>query len=260
MDCGGFDDDGALRAFANVLDLAIPPSASDTIDLGVVLVDTRRGHPARLRPAHLTGAADPALAALKGCTSGGERVLALVTDLYSGHIARMVALPTPDGDSGQEPAGGAPRYPHNPRTYQIGLVAQVAEHAGLSLDAATLYLQLLALPDPTDRNVARWTGWRAARLRQARAELAASDLVVTATRSRAGRSLFLPGGWVPARSPAIPVERWKLPLIAGGEAALAGDRMALPTVGVPELFATAWQRVLDGDGPRFEEPDQVSRP
>jgi hypothetical protein len=64
-------------------------------------------------------------------------------------------------------------------------------------------------------------------------------------------------GRVAAKSPAVPVERWKLPMIAGGEAGLADGRITLPTVGVPELFAVAWQRVLDGDAPRFDEPVPV---
>ena len=86
------------------------------------------------------------------------------------------------------------------------LVAEAAEAHGLGADAAALYLMLLALPDPTDRNCARWTGWKPARLKAARAELAATDLVVEAKRARAGRTLFLPGGWLELQGPHLPLE------------------------------------------------------
>lgn len=104
------------------------------------------------------------------------------------------------------------------------LVAAVSQRHGLGPDAAALYLILLGMPDPTDRNTARWTGWRPARLKAARAELAGTDLVVAATRSRAGRSLFLPGGWAELRSPQLPLETWKLPMLEalGGQSAPLG--------------------------------------
>ncbi|MFD0574667.1 hypothetical protein ACFQ0T_42305 [Kitasatospora gansuensis] len=43
---------------------------------------------------------------------------------------------------------------------------------------------------------------------------------MTAARTRAGRSLFLPGGWTELRSPHVPLETWKLPLL--GEFGAAG--------------------------------------
>ncbi len=119
---------------------------------------------------------------------------------------------------------------------------------GLGEDAAVLYLQLLALPDPTDRNVARWTGWKPARLKKARTELAATALVLEAKRARAGRSLFLPGGWQEAKSPGLPVETWK-----SGLYELTAQQPILPHLPVPELFARAWQRVGEGDLPGYEE-------
>jgi hypothetical protein len=134
------------------------------------------------------------------------------------------------------------------------LVEAAAEELGVGGDAAAVYLMLLAMPDPTDRNTARWTGWKPARIKVARAELAATDAVVGATRARAGRTLFLPGGWVDIRSPHAPVEAWKLPFYAD----LLHDRTATAGVLVPlepaaDLYRRAWQRVLDGDRPRFEE-------
>jgi hypothetical protein len=109
-----------------------------------------------------------------------------------------------------------------------------------------LYLQLLALPDPTDANVARWTGWKAARLKAARAALAETDLVLTAKRSRAGRALFLPGHWLDSKGPALPVEAWKKPLLS------TCFDLLLPQGTVEGAFREAWQRVEDGDAPGYE--------
>ncbi|MFD0527080.1 hypothetical protein ACFQ1I_07070 [Kitasatospora arboriphila] len=86
------------------------------------------------------------------------------------------------------------------------LVEEAAARHGLGADAAALYLMLLAMPDPTDRNTARWTGWKPARLKAARAELAATDLVVQASRTRAaGRSSCPAAG----RSSAARTCRWR---------------------------------------------------
>ncbi|MCX4851785.1 hypothetical protein [Streptomyces sp. NBC_00893] len=134
------------------------------------------------------------------------------------------------------------------------LVAEAAKKCGLGEDAAVLYLMLLAMPDPTDRNAARWTGWKPDRLKAAGAELAATELVVEAKRPRAGRSLFLPGGWANLAKPALPVEQWKLPLfghLASGERAPLD--VLVPVDPAADLYRRAWQRVRDGDGPRFEE-------
>ncbi|MFG3510330.1 DNA-binding protein [Streptomyces sp. NPDC047821] len=144
-------------------------------------------------------------------------------------------------------------WPQDPARSVPGLVGEVATTYGLGADAAALYLMLLAMPDPTDRNTARWTGWKPARSKAARAELAATDLVVSATRTRAGRGLFLPGGWVDAASPAVPLEQWKAPMFD-----LLSDRIPLlgalaPTEPVAELYGRAWQRIREGDTPRFAE-------
>ena len=113
-----------------------------------------------------------------------------------------------------------------------------------------LYLQLLALPDPTDANTARWTGWKPARLKAARAALAATDLVLTAKRARAGRSLFLPGGWLALNRPHLPLESWKAPMFGFTETPTG---VVVPREPLGDLFARAWQRILDGDTPAYEE-------
>ncbi|MFJ8233346.1 DNA-binding protein [Streptomyces sp. NPDC094448] len=153
------------------------------------------------------------------------------------------------GDRG--PAGTW--WPQDPGRSVPDLVTEAAKEYGLGEDAATLYLMLLALPDPTDRSTARWTGWKPARLKAARAELAATDLVVQAARTRAGRSLFLPGGWAEQPAPRIPLEHWKLPLFDTVHGERASFGVIAPTEPVADLYRRAWQRILDGDTPRFEE-------
>nr|WP_109030325.1 hypothetical protein [Streptomyces rubrogriseus] len=194
-----------------------------------------------VRPAGLTGPDDAVFGLLEGLvgTARGTRVRALRTILCD-ELARSL-------DAGLDPAG-AEGFAQDPTISVPALVTEVARTQGLTEDAAALYLQLLALPDPTDRNCARWTGWRPARSKKARAELTATDLVVEAKRPRAGRSLFLPCGWRDLKSPALPVETWKEGLYPVGE----GFR-SVPLLPVPELFTRAWARVRDRDAPAYEE-------
>ncbi|MFD7059182.1 hypothetical protein [Streptomyces sp. NPDC059906] len=194
-----------------------------------------------VRPAGLTGPDDAVFGLLEGLVGAarGTGVRALRT-IVGDELARSL-------DAGLDPAG-AEGAAQDPTVSVPALVIEVARTHGLSEDAAALYLQLLALPDPTDRNCARWTGWRPARSKKARAELAATDLVVEAKRPRAGRSLFLPCGWRDLKSPALPVETWKEGLYPVGE----GFR-SVPLLPVPELFTRAWARVRDRDAPAYEQ-------
>ncbi|WP_193514314.1 hypothetical protein [Streptomyces griseoloalbus] len=194
-----------------------------------------------VRAGALTSADDPVFGLVEGLVGpgGGQGMQALRT-ILDDELARALAAGTdPEGPTGhaQDPAGSVP-----------DLVTEVAETHGLGEDAAVLYLQLLALPDPTDRNCARWTGWKPARMKKARAELAATGLVVEAKRARAGRTLFLPCGWLDLKSPALPVEIWKQGLYP-----IRDHSRALPLMPVPELFTRAWDRVRAGDAPAYEE-------
>ncbi|MFF7135489.1 DNA-binding protein [Streptomyces sp. NPDC008196] len=179
---------------------------------------------------------------------GAEVALRLVRDRK---LAALLADPGEPiaGDRGKD----ATWWPQDPGRSVPDLVTEVAKEYGLGEDAATLYLMLLAMPDPTDRMTARWTGWKPARLKAARAELAATDLVVEASRTRAGRSLFLPGGWVEQSAPRVPLERWKLPLFGEMSDEHAPFGVIVPFEPATDLFRRAWQRVQDGDAPRFEE-------
>jgi hypothetical protein len=193
-----------------------------------------------VRPAALEGPDDPVLDLLAGFTGVSRHDVSALRSVLDEEFARALAEGTGEG----APQGCA----QDPYVCVPHLVAEVAAEHGLGPDAAALYLQLLALPDPTDKNCARWTGWRPARLKEARAELAATSLVVEAKRSRAGRCLFLPGGWRQSRSPALPAEEWKAGLYPLGD-----ERRTVPRVPVAELFTRAWARVRAGDAPRYTD-------
>ncbi|MFG2320740.1 DNA-binding protein [Streptomyces tendae] len=230
---------------------------------GAVVLGTGRTEPLpAIRPALLDAAGhDPHLAALYT----GERPNAQETALRLVHDRSFAELLADPGNplAGERDADGL-WWPQDPARSVPDLVGEAAKRYGVGEDAAVLYLMLLAMPDPTDRNTARWTGWGGqrggtARLRAARAELAATDLVVEGSRAKAGRSLFLPGGWTQPGNPHLPLERWKLPMydLLEGEAPVLG--VVVPTRPAAAVYREAWQRVQDGDGPRLEELE-VPRP
>ncbi|MFJ6520602.1 DNA-binding protein [Streptomyces filamentosus] len=228
-------------------------TAPDHERYGAVLMATHDGQPLpALRTSLLdsTGS-DPYLVALRDPDQGPTAVEAALRRCHDPAFARLLA--DPGAPAAGAPGGDGTWWPQDPSRSVPALVAEAAEAHGLGTDAAALYLMLLALPDPTDRNTARWTGWKPARLKAARAELAATDLVVSAVRARAGRSLFLPGAWAEQPAPGLPVEQWKLTLFglpASGRPVLGP---LVPTEPVAELYARAWRRITDGDLPRFEE-------
>ncbi|MYT25883.1 DNA-binding protein, partial [Streptomyces sp. SID7760] len=115
---------------------------------------------------------DPYLPALRG---EDQQPSPEETALRAVHDPRLAALLA---DPGAPAAGAVDKdgtwWPQDPSRSVPELVAEVSEAHGLGADAAAVYLALLAMPDPTDRNVARWTGWKPARLKAARAELGAT--------------------------------------------------------------------------------------
>ncbi|MGK3090236.1 hypothetical protein ACG93S_08620 [Streptomyces sp. WAC01490] len=234
---GGADPDGLVRAGTALL---LAPGHGNNEKL-------------LIRPAGLTGPDDPALGLVEGTVAPHATAdLLALRALLGEESAELVSAGLPDGppDSGGDAhPDGSPHHPAQDPTRAVPeLVAEAAETLGLSADAAALYLMLLTLPDPTDRNCARWTEWKPARVKKARAELAATDLVLEAKRSRAGRTLFLPCGWMERSAPALPLETWKEGLYP-----VTGDVRTVPHLPVPALFAAAWARVRGGDAPAFEE-------
>ncbi|MGP3990628.1 hypothetical protein [Streptomyces sp. 3N207] len=220
---------------------AVTEAEDETYDIRHVYVD----------PAHLSGAEDPILEALDAYldsalpsqwlpTLSGLPVLADLRLLLSEDFAALGAHLAADADA---PAGWEQ---HPVRSVPL-LVARCAEQHGLSEDAAALHLMLLALPDPTDRNVKAWTGWKAARFKEAVAELGATPLVLRGTRSRAGRSLFVPGPWHERKSPRLPLEAVKLPHLPQAANRRSTSHLAtVPSMPVPLLFERQFERQFGG--------------
>ncbi|MEU4774059.1 hypothetical protein [Micromonospora sp. NPDC023644] len=219
---------------------------------GAIVLATHDSQPSpALRPDLLDAdGTDPYLPALRQDAAKPyptEVALRLVRD------PRFAALLGEPGgpDGGAREADGT-WWPQDPTRSVPDLVAEVAGEHGLGADAAAVYLMLLAMPDPTDRNTAKWTGWKPARLKAARAELAGTDLVVEASRSRSGRSLFLPGPWLERGSGQAPIEGWKVALFDLAPDGTAGLGVTVPFEPAAELYRRAWQRLRDGDRPRFD--------
>ncbi|MEV0302644.1 hypothetical protein [Streptomyces prasinus] len=150
---------------------------------------------------------------------------------------------------GSSPPPGS--YETNPAVSAPDVLGQVAGGLGVDEDAAALYLQLLTLYAPSDRNIRTGNDWKAARHQKAAAVLVERGLVVEDKRARAGRRIFLPGEWLHAGKPYQPMEAWKAELL-GVERSYNGrleNPLPLPTRTMPELFAHAWELVQGGRGP-----------
>ena len=181
--------------------------------------------------------------------SRGGTVLPIVVAIRSSGFQKLakaiLAKKVPEG-----------QWPQNPNLTAAEVVAAIRKKHKLGDDAAVLYAQLLALPDPTAANVSMWNGWTTPQYKKASAELVSRKLVLEATRARAGRSIFLPGEWLDLKAPWLPIETWKLAHLVDldldpREPCPAGGPLVLRPF--EDLFAAAWQRIVDGDEPRYEE-------
>jgi hypothetical protein len=146
-------------------------------------------------------------------------------------------------------ADTAPGWAQDPRRSAPAVVAEVIAKHGVDEGAATLYLQLLALYNPTRSNVVAWNGWKPAEYARAAAVLTEKALVIEAKRARAGRDHFLPGGWDDRKSGSLPLEEWKLPLYGGDDLPFSS---ILPLAPFAAVFRAAWDKVKAGKGPRYE--------
>ncbi len=158
---------------------------------------------------------------------------------FAALLERIATTPVPEG-----------QYEANALHACPELTAEVQKTLDVGSDGAVLFLQTLALYNPTTANVRTWNGWTAARYKKAGAELVAKGLLIEAKRARAGRTLFVDGGWQDFKKPHLPLETWKLTLY--GIAADARPARAI-VVGEPlhTLFAKAWARWAAGERPGF---------
>lgn len=160
-------------------------------------------------------------------------------------LARLGGAALPPGSYDGDPRHSAPQ-----------LVAAAAKRLKLGEDGAIAYLMVLALAEPTDALLRSVLGWDADRLEAALDEAVGRKLLVAAKRRGAGRSRFLPGGWEDLKGSYLPVETWKLPLYGGQRrkaALILPSGPLLPLTSMAGVYAAAWQRVVDGDAPRYEE-------
>ncbi|WP_327003032.1 hypothetical protein OHA72_49445 [Dactylosporangium sp. NBC_01737] len=188
-----------------------------------------------LRPAFITGPDDPALDVMPDHSPISIRLM------LDPAFERMIHTL----ETGGIPPGA---YNQNALLSVTHIVERVAQRFELPLVAASLYLQLLALPDPTDAHLLRWNGWDAAQLAQIASELLRRQLVVEDVRP-AGRQYFIPGPWLERKFvPAF--EAWKSTLYGFTPNQEPPYRWHLVTRPVTDLFQAAADRVTSGDLPR----------
>jgi hypothetical protein len=184
-------------------------------------------------------------------------VLALLDDSARRTYARVAFLRGEAGDLAERvlrtplPAGG---WEANPAASVPALVVEAAAESGLGPEAAALYLQLLAGPDPTVRRIREWNGWDGPAFERAARVLVDRGLAIRARRPRAGRDLFLPGPWEDLKAPDLPVESWRLRLYGGRP---LGRLLALRPL--HRLFEEAWRLVASGKGPGYP-PQEIRTP
>ena len=153
------------------------------------------------------------------------------SDAFGALAERVAKTDVPEG-----------QYEANPLVSAKKLVAKVAKAHGISEDAAALYLQTLALAEPTQAKITLWNGWKAKQYQAAGAELVKKKLVTEGKRERAGRSIFLKGGYSKGDGKNLPMEEWKQPFYS-----IVSRHVV--TEPAHALFARAYKRVEDGDKP-----------
>jgi hypothetical protein len=175
-------------------------------------------------PEDVDGNGDPNLEIL-------ARVTLMMSDELNAFAERVGETPVAEGGYEANPLQSVPK-----------LVDKVAKELGVSKEAAALYLQTLALPEPTQQRVCLWNGWKPKQYKDASAELVKKKVLVEGKRERAGRTLFIKGGYSKGDGKNLPMEEWKAPFYGA-------IRRHLPTEPAHLLFARAWKRVEDGDKP-----------
>jgi hypothetical protein len=160
-----------------------------------------------------------------------KRIELLRSEEFRAFADRVTDTPVPEGGFEANPLHSVPK-----------LVAKVAKALSISEDAAALYLQTLAIAEPTQARVQVWNAWKPKQYQTAAAELVKKKLVAEGKRERAGRTIFAKGGYSKGSGKNLPMEDWKQSFYT------AIDRH-LPTEPCHLLFARAWKRIEDGDKP-----------
>ncbi|OKX92290.1 hypothetical protein AUP71_12470 [Corynebacterium glutamicum] len=151
----------------------------------------------------------------------------------------------------ESPAG----HPLDPLVSAPETVAEIATTLDLSEDSARYFLQVLALTAPTDASIREWNSWKKKDIDAAATPLTDRGLLITAKRSGAGRTRFLPGGWLESSAGEKGFEVWKAPLYLLWKDAKVRPivRTCPPFTPLPQLFSDAWARYQSGDVPGYEE-------
>jgi hypothetical protein len=212
-----------------------------------------------VRPDRLDGSGEPILRLAEALPDQTSAPLLLARSAGLARLIDELRAEAAGSDSGVLLAPAVTRWLQDPLISTPGLIAEVVRERGLDENAARLYLQLLALPDPTDKNVRLWNGWTPKVLKQATATLLGAGLVVEGKRARAGRTVFLPSAWLPVKAPGLPVEAWKVPMLGLRPDGSSPLHLTVPVTSVRELFRQAWERVEAGDAPRMASL-QTGRP
>ena len=157
--------------------------------------------------------------------------------LTEGHMDELIA----DLQQAPHQEAAVVGNPYDPCVSAPELVTQVADTLGIPQDSARYFLQIAALPNPTDKNVRAWNGWKPKQLANAATPLVEQGLVVQENR-RAGRTRFLPGDWLPKTKLMPLMEEAKTPLYLIWNTLKPQPvvRGCPPLVPLPVLFHQAW--------------------
>lgn len=202
---------------------------------GLIVTEERWGVNRFFRPARLDGALRGTVAAAIGTESAYGTDPARAALFLTSPEALLLA---------EEIAASSPSLHLDPRVSAPAVVAAVQAKLGLSEASAVVYLVILAAATPPRKGLEGLVGG-AARFDEAAEPLVAAGLLVTGTREKAGREHFLPGPWDAKWGP---METWKSGLY---DRTFFGLALPLEPMGV--LYKKAWDRILAGDLPRFEE-------
>jgi hypothetical protein len=140
----------------------------------------------------------------------------------------------------QHPEVAAGRFVSDPRACRPALVEEARARHDLSEDAATLWLQILTLADPTPARLQRINGWERARHDRAGEALLARGLVIEGKHPRTPRTLFAPGPIVVPKAPAAAIEAHKAVLYDVDAALAPVFGVVLPLSPLGELFDEEW--------------------